>query len=78
MGQKRNRYEGNKKIAEDDATYPDHRTIDFINIVADLAVELTLAKMQPHQYDPPPNWLKDAKRLKKRTRRKGKNSSDPE
>jgi hypothetical protein len=43
MFKKKNPYEGNKKITEDNNTYTDKNTIALINLIAEIVVEATLA-----------------------------------
>jgi len=51
----KSKYQGNKKILADEASYPDHHTVLLIDILVEIAVETTLAKAKA-LYDviPPP------------------------
>lgn len=42
----KSKYEGNKKILEDEDAYQDRNTVLVIDLLAELAVELTIAKAQ--------------------------------
>jgi hypothetical protein len=56
MGKRKSKYEGNKKILEDEASYPDHNTVLLIDLLAGIAVETALATTKS-LYDistPPP------------------------
>jgi hypothetical protein len=55
MTKRKSKYEGNKKIIEDEAAYPDHNTILLIDLLAELAVETALARAKAlYDISPPP------------------------
>ena len=55
MERRKSKYEGNKKIKEDEAAYPDHNTILLIDLLAELAVETAIAKAKAlYDISPPP------------------------
>jgi len=55
MTKRKSKYEGNKKIMEDEAAYPDHNTILLIDLLAELAVETALARAKAlYDISPPP------------------------
>jgi hypothetical protein len=55
MERRKSKYEGNKKIKEDEAAYPDHNTILLIDLLAELAVETALTKAKAlYDISPPP------------------------
>jgi hypothetical protein len=55
MTRRKSKYEGNKKIMEDEAAYPDHNTILLIDLLAELAVETALATAKAlYDISPPP------------------------
>jgi hypothetical protein len=55
MERRKSKYEGNKKIKEDEAAFPDHNTILLIDLLAELAVVTTLARAKAlYDISPPP------------------------
>jgi hypothetical protein len=55
MERRKSKYEGTKKIMEDEAAYPDHNTILLIDLLAELAVETVLASAKAlYDISPPP------------------------
>jgi hypothetical protein len=74
MGGGKKRYEGNRQIEEDEASYTDYRTVQFINLVVDLVVGITLAKMEPQEPTTTPQWILEAQKQRKRTKRKPRNN----
>ena len=52
---RKSKYEGNKKILEDEAAYPDHNTVVLLDFLAELAVETALATAKSlYDITPPP------------------------
>ena len=51
----KSKYEGNKRIMEDEAAYPDYNTILLIDFLAELAVETALTRAKAlYDISPPP------------------------
>jgi hypothetical protein len=46
MKGKKNPYEGNKRIIEDEVTYEDHNTVLLINLIAGLVITATLIEAE--------------------------------
>jgi hypothetical protein len=56
MERRKSKYEGNKKIMEDESAYPDQNTILLIDLLAELAVETALEKAKAlYDISPPPS-----------------------
>ena len=46
MKKQRSIYEGNRKILEDEDTYPDKNTIILIDLIVDIIVKVTLTQQE--------------------------------
>jgi hypothetical protein len=55
MKKQKSIYDGNKKIMEDEAAYPDYNTVRLLDLLAELAVDTAIAAAKAlHNIDPPP------------------------